>query len=51
VVISRLVGKGKTSGLEIDRISAQVATIRNGRITRWEIGDTDPAEAKKAAGL
>jgi len=51
VVISQLVGKGKGSGVEVDRRSAQVATIRRGRIVRWEIGYTNVAEALEAAGL
>ena len=52
VTISHLVGKGKGSGVEVTRTSsAQVATLRNGRIVRWEIGYTDRSEALEAAGL
>ena len=52
VTVSQLVGKGKGSGVEVTRTSsAQLATIRNGRIVRWEIGFTDRAEALEAAGV
>ena len=52
VTISRLIGKGKGSGVEVTRAtSAQVATLRNGRVIRWEIGFTDRREALEAAGL
>jgi ketosteroid isomerase-like protein len=52
VTVSRLVGTGKGSGIEVTRTSsAQVATVRNGRIVRWEIGFTERGEALEAAGL
>jgi ketosteroid isomerase-like protein len=52
VTISRLIGKGKASGVEVTRAtSGQVATLRNGRVIRWEIGFTDRREALEAAGL
>jgi ketosteroid isomerase-like protein len=51
VVMSQLIGKGKGSGVEVTRTSsAQVATIRNGHIVRWEIGFTDRGEASKPPG-
>jgi ketosteroid isomerase-like protein len=52
VVISRLIGRGKGSGIEVQRLtSAQIATVRDGRIRRWEIGYTNRDEALEAAGL
>jgi uncharacterized protein len=51
VVIGRLIGKGRGSGVEVERFNGQVWTVRQGRIVRLEIGFTDRAEALKAAGL
>jgi ketosteroid isomerase-like protein len=51
VVIGRLVGKGKGSGVRVERPTGQVWTIRDGLVVRWEIGYTDPNEALKAVGL
>ena len=51
LVISQLIGKGKGSGVEVNRRSAQVATVRNGHLVRWEIGYTDIPQALEAAGL
>jgi ketosteroid isomerase-like protein len=51
VVIGRLVGKGKDSGVRVERPTGQVWTVRDGLVVRWEIGFTDPNEALKAAGL
>jgi ketosteroid isomerase-like protein len=51
VVIGRLVGKGKGSGVEVAQPAGQVCTLRNGRIVRWEIGYTDRSEALDAVGL
>lgn len=51
VVFSRLVGKGRGGGVGVERFSAQIATLRNGRLVRWEIGYTDREAALEAAGL
>lgn len=51
VVIGRLLGKGKGSGVEVQRPTAQVWTLRGGRVVRWEVGYTDRAKALEAAGL
>ena len=51
-VIGRLVGKGKGSGVEVERpVNGHVWTVRNGRIVRLELGFTDREETLKAAGL
>jgi ketosteroid isomerase-like protein len=51
VVIGRLVGKGKGSGVEVERLNATVLTIRDGLLIRSETGFTDRREALEAAGL
>ncbi|MEO8037063.1 MAG: nuclear transport factor 2 family protein [Acidobacteriota bacterium] len=52
VVISELIGRGRSSGIEVKRSSsAQIATVRDGRVLRWEIGYTNREEALEAAGL
>ena len=51
VVIGRLVGKGKGSGVEVARPNATVLTIRNGLLIRSETSFTDRREALKAVGL
>jgi ketosteroid isomerase-like protein len=52
VVMSRMIGKGKGSGVEVARpVNGQVWTIRDGRVTRLEFGFTDRNEALEAAGL
>jgi hypothetical protein len=51
VVIGRLVGKGKGSGVEVGQPNATVLTIRDGLLIRSETGYTDRREALKAAGL
>jgi ketosteroid isomerase-like protein len=51
VVIGRLVGKGKGSGVEVARPTGQVWTLRDGRVVRWEIGYTDLSQALEAVGL
>ena len=43
-------GKGRSSGLAMDMESAQVATLRDGKVTRLENYE-DRAEALEAAGL
>jgi ketosteroid isomerase-like protein len=51
VVIGRLVGKGKGSGVEVGQPNATVLTFRDGLLIRSETGYTDRREALKAAGL
>ena len=51
VVIGRLVGKGKGSGVEIGQPNATILTIRDGLVIRSETGYTDRREALKAVGL
>jgi ketosteroid isomerase-like protein len=52
VVIYRLVGKGKGSGVEVvGPPNAAVLTIRDGLVIRSEIGYTDRREALEAVGL
>jgi ketosteroid isomerase-like protein len=51
VVIGRLVGKGKGSGVEVARPNATVLTIRDGLLIRSETSFTDRREALKAVGL
>jgi uncharacterized protein len=51
VVIGRLVGKGKGSGVDVERFNGQVWTVRNGLVVRLEIGYTDREAALAAVGL
>jgi ketosteroid isomerase-like protein len=51
VVVIRLHGKGKTSGIEVQQRVAGIWSVRNGRVVRVEIGYTDPREALEAVGL
>jgi ketosteroid isomerase-like protein len=52
VVMGRLLGKGKASGIEVERsFNGQVWTVRNGRIVRLEFGFTDRESTLAAAGL
>ena len=52
VVISRMIGKGRGSGIEVERpVNGQVWTIRAGRVIRLEIGYTNRQAALEAAGL
>ena len=51
VVIGWLVGKGRGSGVEVERHTAHVWTVSNGRVVRWELGYTNRHEALKAVGL
>jgi ketosteroid isomerase-like protein len=51
VVIGRLVGKGKGSGVNVERFNGQVWTLRKGLVVRLEIGYTDREAALEAAGL
>jgi ketosteroid isomerase-like protein len=51
VVIGRLVGRGKASGVKVEQPIAGIWTVQDGRILRGEIGYTDRGEALEAAGL
>ena len=51
VVIGRLVGKGKGSGVEVRGPTATIVTIRDGLVIRSETGYTNRREALEAAGL
>ena len=51
VVIGRLIGKGRASGVEVEQPIAGVCTVRDGRIVRVELNYTDRRKALKAAGL
>ena len=51
VVIGELVGRGKGSGIEVKRPTAQIWTVRNGQVVRWEYGFKDRIDALAAAGL
>ena len=50
VVVARLVGKGKKSGVEVTRTWAYVWTVREGKALRMD-GYADRAQALKAVGL
>ena len=50
VVVGSEIGRGKGSGVPIQRQLAQLWTLRRGKITRWEIFP-DKAAALEAAGL
>ena len=51
VVIGRLVGKGKGSGVEVESPNGTILTIRDGLVIRSETGYTSRREALEAAGL
>jgi ketosteroid isomerase-like protein len=50
VVIGRLIGTGKESGVEVEQPDARIWTVRDGRIVRGELNYTDRREALEAAG-
>jgi ketosteroid isomerase-like protein len=51
VVIGRLVGKGKGSGVEVESPNGTILTIRDGLVIRSETGYTSRREALEAAGI
>ena len=51
VVIGRLVGRGKGSGVEIGSSNGTILTVRDGLVIRSETGYTSRRETLKAAGL
>jgi ketosteroid isomerase-like protein len=50
ISIETIRGRGRGSGVEIEAQYASIWTLRNGRVTRVEIG-LDPQEALKTVGL
>ena len=50
VVLVTIHGRGRGSGVEIERRYASIWTLLDGRVTRVEVG-LDPDEALKAVGL
>ena len=51
VVVERLVGKGKGSGVEVAQTWGAVWTVRDGRVVRMELSYPDRDAALAAAGL
>ena len=51
VVVGRLLGTGRVSGVEVTRPNGQIWTVRAGRVVRVEYGFTNRREALEAAGL
>jgi ketosteroid isomerase-like protein len=51
VVVERLVGKGKGSGIEVAQSWGAIWTVRDGRVARMELGYADRDAALAAAGL
>ena len=43
-------GRNKATGMELDALHAELYTVRDGQIVRWQ-GFSDRSEALKAAGL
>ena len=50
VVLTHERGRNKASGMELDALHAELYTVRDGQIVRWQ-GFSDRAEALEAAGL
>ena len=50
VLAVRIKGRGKASGVEVDAITGQVLTLRDGKVVRWKVY-ADRAGALEAAGL
>lgn len=50
IVITRVTGRARTSGVPVDQRRAQIVTWRNGKMWRNEVF-SDPREAFKAAGI
>ena len=51
VVVERLTGKGKGSGVEVAQTWGAVWTVRDGRVARMELGFPDREAALAAVGL
>jgi ketosteroid isomerase-like protein len=50
-VASRMSGRGRGSGVEVEMRAFAVWTLREGKVSRWRAGYRDRAEALEAAGL
>jgi ketosteroid isomerase-like protein len=50
VLAVRIYGRGKASGVEVDTLTGQVLTLRDGKVVRWRVFVTKE-EALEAAGL
>ena len=50
VVMTHERGRNKASGMELDALHAELYTVRDSQIVRWQ-GFSDRAEALEAAGL
>jgi ketosteroid isomerase-like protein len=51
VVVERLIGKGRGSGIEVAQSWGAIWTVRDGRVTRIELGYADREAALAAARL
>jgi ketosteroid isomerase-like protein len=51
VVIGRAIGKGKSSGVKVERSLAAIWTVRDGRVIRVETSYVDRRAALEAVGL
>ena len=50
VLAVRIFGRGKASGADVDTLTGQVLTLRDGKVVRWRVFD-NKAAALEAAGL
>ena len=50
VVMTHERGRNQASGMELDALHAELYTVRDSQIVRWQ-GFSDRAEALEAAGL
>jgi uncharacterized protein len=50
LVVARSTGRGRSSGLPLDQENAQLFTLRDGKIVRWELYH-EVGDALRAAGL
>ena len=50
VVLTHETGRHKATGMELDALRAELYTVRDGQIVRWQ-GFSDRAEGLEAAGL
>ena len=50
VVLTHERGRNKATGMELDALHAELYTVRDGQIVRWQ-GFSDRAEALEAVGL
>jgi ketosteroid isomerase-like protein len=50
VLAVRIFGRGRASGADVDTLTGQVLTLRDGKVVRWRVFD-NKAAALEAAGL